>query len=145
MILAVDPGGTTGVVQWYQGQDFLLPDQIVNGRFGFYRWFNEEVDQLDIELIVCEDFLITQQSVKKTRQSDALRIIGYLDGWCFVNGVRFVLQTPNEGKGFGTDEKLKHVGWYTVGKPHATDAARHLLTATRTMPQIQAKLKGLPE
>ncbi len=58
------------------------------------------------------------------------------------------LQTPATGKGFGTDAKLKHLGWYNPTQGgHSNDAARHLLTylAVRKQdPRIVAALKEFP-
>ena len=46
----------------------------------------------------------------------------------YVGPLRFVRQTPAQAKSFGTDDKLRRLGWYTpTPGGHANDAARHLL------------------
>jgi len=145
MILAVDPGGTTGVAIWRPHYGIFTALQVPNGRLGFFEWFDscDWAAQSKVDLaIVCEDFIIGAHTLKKTLQVDPLRIIGYLEGWSHILDVPFKLQAPATGKGFGTDTKLKHVGWYTPGLPHATDAARHLLTYTRNRPEVTDLLRG---
>lgn len=39
-----------------------------------------------------------------------------------------VAQQPSQAKGFLTDERLKALGWWAVGKPHSRDALRHTAT-----------------
>lgn len=39
-----------------------------------------------------------------------------------------VAQQPGQAKGFLTDERLKALGWWAVGKPHSRDALRHTAT-----------------
>lgn len=127
-VLAVDPGGNTGVA-WLLDREFGS-DVVTGGRFGFHWWFTKSVADVATPLVVvCEDFIITSATARKTAQPDPYRIIGWLELWCHQHGVTFVLQTPSQAKGFGTDAKLKHFGWYSTGKGgHDVDAARHLLT-----------------
>ncbi len=58
---------------------------------------------------------------------DALHIIGAVKHECRRLSVPLVLQTPAQAKSFATNDKLKAVGWYTVGADHERDAARHML------------------
>jgi len=127
-VLAVDPGGNTGLA-WLLDREF--GSQVVaDGRFGFHAWFTEAVAKIATPLVaVCEDFIITSATARKTAQPDPYRIIGWLELWCHQHAVPFVLQTPAQAKGFGTDAKLRHMGWYRTGHGgHDNDAARHLLT-----------------
>lgn len=123
--LAFDPGATTG---------FATYDQ----QYGeFYSWQTEgrHAAERDAEgyfgyrtVVVGESFIITAETLKKSRQMDPLYIIGWADGECARLGIPFSLQTPSEGKAFGTDAKLKALGWWNPTKGgHANDAARHLL------------------
>ncbi len=87
--------------------------------------------------IVCENY--KQRPGPLSNQPDALHSIGALRYYCWDNDISFLLQSPSEGKGFGTDEKLKRVGWWDIGMaayrkgetshPQAIDAMRHLLKA----------------
>jgi hypothetical protein len=94
-----------------------------------------------VDVVVCEDYIITQRTIKLSRQNMSLESIGVLRWLCSAWMIRFVLQTPSEGKGFGTDEKLKRLGWYrpTPGG-HANDATRHLLTFLAKERQLPAGL-----
>ena len=139
--LAIDPGGHTGLA-WMIGNEFGSA-VLDGGRFGFLEAW---VMSLEVagrpDFIVCEDFIITSATARKSAQPDPYRIIGYVEGWCFLNQVPFKLQTPSQAKGFGTDAKLKHLGWYRAGNGgHDNDAARHLLvhlTACRHEATIQS-------
>lgn len=127
-VLAVDPGGNTGLA-WLLDREF--GSQVVgNGRFGFHKWFVGAVaDIATPAVVICEDFIITSATARKTAQPDPYRIIGWLELWCHQHGVPFVLQTPSQAKGFGTDAKINFMGWYRIGNGgHDNDAARHLLT-----------------
>jgi hypothetical protein len=76
--------------------------------------------------LVVENFHITIRTGKLTRQHDALYIIGCLRYKANKDGHLFKLQNPSD-KQFGDDDRLKQIGWYSPGKGHANDAARHLL------------------
>lgn len=140
LIMAVDPGGTTGVA-WlvkivdahgvhYEFGSAEVPD----GRFGFIEQFHRLAEVHVIERLIVEDFIINSGTVKKTQQVDPWRLVGYLEGWAHQHGVPLVLQTPSTAKGFGSDEKLKFLGWHRPSKGgHANDAARHLLVGTRDL------------
>lgn len=127
-ILAIDPGGHTGLAWRYDG--VFGCDVVDGGRFGFHNWFIQSIDKVATPTqVVIEDFIITSATARKTAQPDPYRIIGWVELWCHQHGVPFETQTPATGKGFGTDAKLKHLGWYSTGKGgHDMDAARHLLT-----------------
>ncbi len=129
-VLCVDPGGTTGWVRWEGGPDWQTggtePGRLLD--------FGEEADRFRLyvkvrswtpDIIVCENFIPRAGAL--TFQPEALRIIGYLEGWASAAGCGFVLQFPAQAKSFGTAAKLKAVGWWPKGLGHAQDAARHLL------------------
>ena len=106
--LAVDPGGTTGLAWIIDG--IFDSGQLAGGRDAFAEYF-EWAQAMQLTHIICEDFIITGQTAKKTPQPDALRIIGYLELWAQVRKVPFTLQTPSQAKGFSTDAKLKALGF----------------------------------
>ena len=140
MILSIDPGKVTGVA-------FMLPSGVVStreieGRYDLCHWVIDHHSQLCIDALVCEDFVISQRTIKTTPQKDPLRIIGWLDIWCEKKDVEFVLQTAAQAKSFATDAKLRHLGWFTSeGEGHANDASRHLLVyLVRTDPKRVAEL-----
>lgn len=124
-VLAVDPGKLTGFALW-------TPNQFVAGEkphadFLDFVWQMIDDDRVPIDAIVCESFTITADTLKKSRQYDALEQIGALRWMSSMTDAQFVLQTPAAAKSFSTNERLKTMGWYQVGRGHANDAIRHLI------------------
>lgn len=128
-ILAVDPGGNTGLAHIFPDEDesfkaWILPhgdDQ---------DWLANNVQWYD--LVVCESFNITQQTLLKSQAGSklALYTIGVVGFLCRTNGVPLKMQEPAVARSFDEDwSKLKTLGWYTPGPDHARSAARHLLVA----------------
>jgi len=135
--LAVDPGGTTGLAWIVEG--IFDSGQLTGGRTAFAEYFKWAME-MHPSIVICEDFIISNQTARKTPQPDPWRILGYLELWCLTTETPFKSFTPSEAKGFSTDAKLKHLGWYKKGKPHANDAARHLLLANKDRPWVHTKL-----
>lgn len=129
LVMAVDPGLITGVATYNPATGLCVTDEVDGGALGFAAWFRAVLGSITLTHVVVEDFIITQATLTNTRQYDPLYIIGWLGIECFHLGIPFTKQTPSNGKAFGTDDKLKHLGWY-VRTPggHRNDAARHLVT-----------------
>lgn len=147
MIMGVDPGGTTGIaiieVPWDDSRydpspGTYLYDTQLEASWGTgpdsIGWkFRDLIETYNPDLIALEKFIITQQTVRYTRQPDALWIIG---------GVRFVadtfmipvhMQPASLAKTTWDAPRLKDSGWSKVVKQkHARDALRHALTACVT-------------
>ena len=141
MILSIDPGKATGVAT-YDADHGGFDSYEIEGRYALAG----HVSDNSWDEVVCEDFVISQRTIKTTPQKDPLRIIGWLDIWCEELGVPFTLQTAGQAKSFATDAKLKHVGWFTKeGEGHANDAARHLLVylVAKYPQQAMKLLEGL--
>lgn len=119
--IAVDPGGTAGVALSINGRPPLT-------------WELEPMEALELvesmlsrsATVVCESF-VPRPGVR-TWQPDAIEMIGALRYMCRRHDVPFRLQSPASAKAFGTNDKLKRVGWRPLGD-HARDAMRHLLLA----------------
>jgi len=142
-VIAIDPGLVTGfaVLADPHGEAIFSSFEQEGGRFGAAAAYGNVVSIFRPELLVVEDFIISNATARKTAQPDPYRAIGWLETNAHLTGVPFKLQTPSLAKGFGTNEKLKALGWYKVSKGgHANDAARHLLVATREFEPIAAKL-----
>jgi hypothetical protein len=127
-VLAVDPGGNTGIA-WYdsEGEEheaFILP-------FGADQdWIADNIWLADF--VVCEDFIISAGTLRKGQDGSkmALETIGVLRYLARVHGKAFTLQAPADARTFDQDwSKLKKLGWYTPGPDHARSASRHLLVA----------------
>lgn len=120
-IIALDPGGTTGVAF---ASDYQLIDAWQITQSLHHTVLHTMLSNMEPDLVVCESF-----QYRRMDKVDLIPVeyIGVARLWCSQNAVPFVLQTPTVGKKFWTDDKLKLVGEYKKGAPHANDAVRHLL------------------
>ncbi len=91
-------------------------------------------------IIVCEDFIFTTATAKKSRQTWSTEGIGVLRYMAARYQVSFIIQGPAAAKRFAIDDKLKAMGWYhpTPGG-HRNDAARHLLLYADGVGRIDRK------
>ena len=128
LVLALDPGGTTGLamgrirnnnllfattqermtlLQMYTLLESIAPDpkwHVVWETFEYRYRGRPGLDQTPIKLIAL------------------MELMGET-----YNGNRWWPQTAAEGKAYYTDERLKQMSLYQKGNPHARDALRHLL------------------
>lgn len=135
-IIAVDPGKRSGVAIWLEDEGFssyeLEPKD-------FFDFIHQRVHELALSYdlrLVAESFIITVNTAKNTQSGWSLENIGVLKFLAHRYHLADVkLQAPAVGKTFGTNGKLKYLGWYRSGTidgvryaGHANDAARHLAT-----------------
>lgn len=128
-ILAVDPGKMTG---WA----LMQPDGTVTfgqDPFGDFlvrmdRWGEKLARAGILGEFVVERFTIMKSTAEKSRTDVnwSIETIGVARLHYFKNRHRLTLQGASDGKRFGTDTKLKAMGWWTAGADHAQDAGRHL-------------------
>lgn len=129
MIVALDPGKVTGLAT-------LRPEDV--GRPGFFEsWQTDTWDAVawvelrvaHVEAVICEDYIITMQTLKKTRGENwSLESLGALRYMCRKADKPLVVQAPADAKKFSTDTKLKTAKmWHPTPGGHANDAARHLM------------------
>ena len=120
MILSIDPGKATGVAT-YDADHGGFDSYEIEGRYALAG----HVSDNSWDEVVCEDFVISQRTIKTTPQKGPLRIIGWLDIWCEELKIPFTLQTAGQG--------------------HANDAARHLLVylVAKYPQQAMKLLEGL--
>lgn len=146
-IMGVDPGGTTGIViidvPWDESRYAPSPDTHVMDAQIEAAWgdgsnsigcqmFDLIVEQ-DPDLLVVEKFIITQQTVRFTRQPDALWIIGGVRFIADIHSIPVHMQPSSLAKTTWDTARLKESGWSKVVKQkHARDALRHALTACAT-------------
>ena len=126
-IIAMDPGKTSGWAMWdNHGHHFE------SGEDDFYHMAQRlhvagkmMADKLHI---VTEAFLITVNTAKNTQATWSLELNGvakYVSmAYCDAEAT---VQLQSAAKRFGSDDRLKSLGWHKPGKGHANDAARHLL------------------
>ena len=124
-ILAVDPGKMTGLA--------------LTSEMSLVRWELPYLEALDaagalimaqaINVVVCENYIVGQGTIRKAQGENwSLKSIGALEWMChYATGIEFILQKPADAKTFSTDEKLRELGWWLPGHPHANDSLRHLL------------------
>lgn len=124
-VVGVDPGGTTGIALWSKGGGLTLREMPT--AIEAVDWISDMTHVLAPTVFVVERYIITPATAKMSQQHDALEIIGAIKYLTRVNGHEVVMQTPAEAKAFSTDDKLKTLGWYQRGQPHARDASRHVL------------------
>lgn len=151
-IIALDPGGTTGIAVSYTGEFTGEPDD----RSGLRKEYDDLAD-LNIrraqigphhhhkelytllatirpQLILCESFQYVQFKSKEWDRDSKSKVelisceyIGVVNLFARINHTQTVFQTPSEAKKFVSDDKLKALGLYQPGKPHSNDATRHLI------------------
>jgi hypothetical protein len=130
MILAFDPGGTTGVAAWCNDDE---GDPVFDSEQLSWSEFVNNIDKYEFEpddVIVAERYTITAQTLRKSRQTTALEVIGVLRYIAARAHIEFVLQSPADAKRYATDARLEKVGWLKrplARNDHANDAARHML------------------
>ena len=125
--VAVDPGLVSGIAYFNTHTEHFS-----TAESGAMDWVCDEVRMWagrqpalakDTTLIV-ERFLISERTIKTKVYYDSI----HFEGWIRLEYPDTYAQTAAQAKGFATDSKLKHLGWYTKTKDgHANDAARHLL------------------
>ncbi len=137
-VLAIDPGKMTGWADLFQGQFRSGQVDWLNSLL----WFEKVHERYDV--IVCESFIITRNTITKSRQNWSLEAIGAIKYIRLRDtGDTVVMQPPAVGKSFGTDDKVKAMGWWAPGKIHANDAARHLLAYSAGHPDAGVDLSPL--
>ena len=124
MILAVDPGGTTGLA-WNQHSS---PNIVRSLQLGPNEHHSELWDFLTVyapQHIVCESFTYRNGLAK----ADLIPVeyIGVIRLWAEKDVRPMTMQTPSMAKKFFDDKKVKAAGLWKPGMPHAMDAVRHLL------------------
>ena len=146
-VISADPGLTTGFAL-YDITDREDP-KFHSGEedwFTFCQWFRMWAAHVTPGqlLVVAEDFIITPQTAKKSRQTWSLEVIGVMKYTLREHQhPELVLQRPSDAKGFATNDRLKSVGWWTVGHQHANDAARHMMVFLISRPDIGFALDPL--
>jgi hypothetical protein len=144
--MGIDPGGTTGVaiieVPWDDSRYKPTPDAIVDSMQLETSWGGDDsigkrmynlIETFNPDLIALEKFIITMQTVRFTRQPDALWIIGGVRFVADIFGIPVHMQPASLAKTTWDAQRMKETGWTRVVKgKHARDGLRHALTACVT-------------
>lgn len=132
-LIAVDPGGTTGLVVVQSDLTVEVSLEIADWydvpKYVEDTYLSHEEAGIEPPLVVCERFYITGQTHKKAPQEEPKDIIGALKYLHLkYTGLPLPLQSPSDAKSFSTNDKLHKVGfWHKGGAGHANDAFRHAL------------------
>lgn len=146
LLIGVDPGLMTGVA-WLLDDDTFescdLPaldacDRIA--RLFSDHWNGGDQDDCRPIVIAVERYSITQQTVKLTRQYDALEVIGVCRWIARYHGASFLLQGASAAQRVGNRDVLRTLGWWKPGGDHLNKAAAQVALAyQQTFPHEFAK------
>jgi hypothetical protein len=152
MIVAIDPGGETGLAgahyqegEWKFSAETLGPEP---HHLALWRMLGSLYTAYGTDLtIVCESFEYRNKE-RPGLVLDSVEYIGVVK--LFVEEFKVPLQTfsASEAKSFVKDHNLKRMGLYRTGKKyrHERDACRHLLFyMTKKLNNIEILRKGWKE
>jgi hypothetical protein len=112
-----------------------MTDEIPGGFDGFYGDIIVPFPWSETDVVVVEGFTVNASTHRKdpTAFRDTNDLIGALRVISRIHGITYVVQSPSQAKSFGSNDKLKRLGWYVGTKGgHRNDAARHLITYLAT-------------
>ncbi len=119
-VFAIDPGVTTG---WAWCRIDTL--DITTGHVDQMPFCAQAHEWLTTRTaVVIERYTITERTIKLSRQSASLEIIGAVRYFAYDQGAPFIMQLPVEAKSFLPNPQLKKLWWST--NDHERDALRHL-------------------
>lgn len=127
-LLTLDPGETTGLCTFYQGNKSFFVTQLETPTIE--RGIQEIRHYLEhMQHVRMEDYKVYAH---KAGDHAGLRLhtselIGCIKTLCYQNAIPYTLKLAMHAKQFWTDEKLKAVGLYSPGLKHGRDALRHAL------------------
>lgn len=125
IVIALDPGKTTGIVMWSYGYIHASGEMSRQEALAYVEAWGKQPDLH----VVIERFFISQTTVGKEGDAHwALGAIGVIEYLAERDGFTFTIQGASAAKNFSSDERLKSLGWYRSTKGgHCNDAIRHLL------------------
>ena len=131
VVVWVDPGKMTGVASW----DHLtgtftslhVPDLAALGNWIEILLLVNDNDP-DFKLALgWERYIITPGNTRHGTAYWSLEAIGVLRYLALKYHITILPPQTSSMMGTSTDERLKMIGWFKPGMPHANDAARHLM------------------
>jgi hypothetical protein len=148
LIIALDPGNTTGVAWQYAGRTDYGTDEAphcsseigLRALLGGLGTIVAEAPPVDTSstmarmvpagvTVIYETFDFRHdESFRDKIDYTPAEVIGALRCWALDRyNITLVKQNAATGKGFWTDEKVRKLGLWVPGRRHAMDAMRHLL------------------
>lgn len=124
MLVAFDPGVTTGYVAYNKYEDSYTSGHIdCASLLHFYTWLR----MLGPSEMVVEQFQHRPQMIKA--ELHGVKVIGIVELYSEQHQVPILdYYLPAQAKKFWTDQKIKALHLWKPGKEHAMDAMRVLLT-----------------
>lgn len=127
-ILGIDPGLATGLslIDWTDKDNPSLVWSKEVDMLEFYELVPSTIDEYkDCLTVVCENFIITVSTAKKSPAPWSLELIGLTRYLCMSSNVPFIVQNPNERE-VSTHPMIQHFGlWHRGGEGHAVQSIRH--------------------
>lgn len=125
-IVALDPGGTTGVAIKQEGTSPSRFQVDTSTPEGLEEIYYTLLHESPIE-VVMERFQFRYGGGRAKVVLTPVEVIGVVKLYCALKKVKLYEQTPSQAKKFITDEKMRMLDLWIPGLPHAMDATRHLL------------------
>lgn len=130
-VIGVDPGLLTGVSCFAFHDDGRVERQhrqLSPDRVGpFLRSYFIGLTPQAQKVIVRERFVITQGTVKKSPQPDALHVTGVVNDVAQEHCAAVLSYAAGDSKKLSSDKALRQIGWYMPRMQHANDATRQAL------------------
>lgn len=139
-VLAVDPGMKTGIAYYEDGQ---FDSAQANTYEDAVDMLTSMVWEHKPDVLICEGFDIDRNTHKKdaTAYPQTMDLIGACRLLAYQYDIPFLRQSRT-CKAFGTNEKLRTLGWWKKNSEgHDHDAARHVLhylVTQRHIPILQS-------
>lgn len=138
IILGIDPGQTTGLAWWnVEDSRFSIWAQqtALTAVLTVWDWLESyQRDGVPVE-VACERYVISQRTLRASRQYDALYVSGSAWGKCGQLDLPYFEYPSSETKRQITDDRLQRLDTWQPGQGHVHDAMRVALThLARTRP-----------
>lgn len=121
--MALDPGGTTGV-SVVTDEDEIKFGRSQIGGLTHHQVLYDCLTSYQPSVVICESF-VYQQRINVNLIS--VEYIGVVRLWCLQNDCPLEMQHASQVKRLWSDDKIKRMGLWIAGQPHAMDATRHAL------------------
>ncbi len=120
MLIALDPGITTGIATIDTSADSIHIDQIKVTHRELYSYISD----FRPDEILYENFIYQRRNKVELYP---VEVIGIIKLYAQYYDIPLYVQSASQAKGFITDEKIKALGLWKKGQVHGMDALRHLL------------------
>ena len=111
-ILALDPGGTSGIFVW-------TPDAVYHSQHDVAGTITRLASASGVTAILAEHF-----APVRTSNAEPAELIGVARLQAHILGIPFHRYTPAQAKNLAPNRLLARLGWHDPTQPHANDAAR---------------------